>query len=109
MRILIWLALLTSGTRGQVINRAPHFIHGGDMSRLAVSEGTLPGVAVYTLQGEDPEGSKLHYSISGEYFTVNRDNGVVTLRKSLDREAQDIIEVIISITGIYEETFYILK
>ncbi|XP_057327404.1 cadherin-23 isoform X2 [Microplitis mediator] len=98
MRILIWILLLTSSVRGQVINRAPHFIHGGDMSRLAVSEGTLPGAAVYTLLGEDPEGSKLHYSISGEYFTVNRDNGVVTLRKSLDREAQDLIEVIISIT-----------
>lgn len=69
------------------------------MARLAVPEGTPPGVPVYTLEGEDPEGSKLHYSISGEYFTVNRDSGVVVLRKALDREAQDLIEVIISITG----------
>lgn len=68
------------------------------MARLAVSEGTPPDAPVYTLQGEDPEGSKLHYSISGEYFTVNRDSGVVVLRKALDREAQDLIEVIISIT-----------
>ncbi|XP_043475497.1 cadherin-23 [Leptopilina heterotoma] len=82
----------------QIINRAPHFIHGGDMARLSVSEGTLPGAPVYTLQGEDPEGSRLHYSISGEYFTVDRESGVVILRKPLDREAQDIIEVIISIT-----------
>lgn len=96
--LLLWILTLTP-TWGQVINRAPHFIHGGDMARLAVSEGTLPGAGVYTLQGEDPEQSKLHYSISGEYFTVNRDTGMVTLRKSLDREAQDLIEVIISITG----------
>ncbi|XP_076162482.1 cadherin 74A [Ptiloglossa arizonensis] len=83
---------------GQVINRAPHFVQGGDMARLAVPEGTPPDAPVYTLQGEDPEGSRLHYSISGEYFTVNRDSGVVVLRKALDRETQDLIEVIISIT-----------
>lgn len=99
-RILLLLACVWSHLSwGQVINRAPHFVQGGDMARLAVSEGTLPGVPVYTLQGEDPEGSRLHYSISGEYFTVNRDTGVVILRKILDRETQDLIEVIISITG----------
>ena len=83
----------------QFINRAPHFLQGGDMSRLAVSEGTVVGAPVYTLQAEDPEGSRLRYSISGEYFSVERDTGVVILRKQLDREAQDIIEVIVSITG----------
>lgn len=96
--LLLWIVGFSS-TWAQVINRAPHFVQSGDMARLAVSEGTLPGAAVYTLQGEDPEGSKLHYSISGEYFTVNRETGVVTLRKALDREVQDLIEVIISITG----------
>ncbi|KAF7997629.1 hypothetical protein HCN44_006200 [Aphidius gifuensis] len=96
---LLWIfSVITTTGWSQVINRAPHFIQGGDMARLAVSEGTQPGIAVYTLKGEDPEGSKLHYSISGEYFRVNRETGVVTLRKSLDRETQDLIEVIISIT-----------
>ncbi|KAJ8680655.1 hypothetical protein QAD02_016442 [Eretmocerus hayati] len=95
--LLVAHLCLYSGN-GQVVNRAPHFIHGGDMGRLAVSEGTPPGAPVYTLQAEDPEGSRLHYSISGEYFSVERDTGVVVLRKQLDREAQDIIEVIISIT-----------
>ncbi|XP_016921882.1 cadherin-23 isoform X3 [Apis cerana] len=99
MWTILLLALSTwSSSWGQVINRAPHFVQGGDMARLAVSEGTPPGAPVYTLKGEDPEGSKLHYSISGEYFTVNRDSGVVVLRKALDRESQDLIEVIISIT-----------
>lgn len=101
--ILLLLISTWSSSWSQVINRAPHFVQispfRGDMARLAVSEGTPPGASVYTLQGEDPEESKLHYSISGEYFTVNRETGVVTLRKALDREAQDLIEVIISITG----------
>ncbi|KAL0099048.1 hypothetical protein PUN28_020237 [Cardiocondyla obscurior] len=96
--IFLLLVSTWSLSWGQVINRAPHFIQGGDMARLAVSEGTLPGAPVYTLRGEDPEESKLHYSISGEYFTVNRETGVVILRKALDRETQDLIEVIISIT-----------
>lgn len=99
--LLLALSTWSSSSWGQVINRAPHFVQGGDMARLAVSEGTPPGAPVYTLKGEDPEGSKLHYSISGEYFTVNRDSGVVVLRKALDRESQDLIEVIISITGNY--------
>lgn len=96
------LLILIAGSglsRCQAINRAPHFIQGGDMARLAVSESTPPGAPVYTLQGEDPERSRLHYSISGEYFTVDRSTGVVVLRKPLDREVQDLIEVIISITG----------
>ncbi|XP_076643103.1 cadherin 74A [Halictus rubicundus] len=96
--ILLFTVFTWSSSWGQVINRAPHFVQGGDMARLAVSESTPPGAPVYTLQGEDPEDSRLHYSISGEYFTVNRDTGVVVLRKPLDRETQDLIEVIISIT-----------
>lgn len=102
MRLVVLLLVTTCALgRAQVINRAPHFIHHGDMARLAVPESTPPGSAVYTLRGEDPEGSKLHYSISGEYFTVNRETGLVVLRKALDRESQDLIEVIISITGNY--------
>lgn len=48
--------------------------------------------------GIDPEGGKLRYSISGPVFSVDRDTGVVRLRQELDREQQDIVEVIISIT-----------
>ena len=48
--------------------------------------------------GIDPEGSRLKYSISGPVFSVDRDTGVVRLRQELDRETQDSIEVIISIT-----------
>lgn len=56
--------------------------------------------------GEDPEGGALRYSISGPVFSVDRDSGVVRLRQKLDRETQDLVEVIISITGthIYNST-----
>lgn len=47
----------------------------------------------------DPDGSRIRYSISGPVFSVDRDTGVVRLRQELDREMQDTIEVIISITG----------
>ncbi|CAB0037958.1 unnamed protein product [Trichogramma brassicae] len=92
--LLLLLLLSSRGTilplaRAQVINRAPHFVFGGDMARLAVSESTPVGAP----------GSRLHYSISGDYFGVERETGVVLLRKPLDREVQDIIEVIVSITG----------
>lgn len=50
------------------------------------------------LSGIDPEGGVLRYSISGPVFSVDRETGVVRLRQELDREFQDTIEVIISIT-----------
>lgn len=34
-------------------------------------------------------------------FSVDRDTGVVHLRQELDREKQDTIEVIISMTGVW--------
>lgn len=49
--------------------------------------------------GIDPDGGAIRYSISGPVFSVDRDTGVVRLRQELDREKQDTIEVIISITG----------
>lgn len=94
------LLLLTS-TAGQlgVVNRAPQFLPNGDMSRFSIPEDTPPGSAVYKLSGSDPEGSKVIYSISGDHFTVNKDTGIVSTVKGFDREAQDLLTVVISITG----------
>lgn len=50
----------------------------------------------------DPENGQLRYSISGQYFSVDPSTGVVTLAKTLDREEQDSLEVVISITGKYK-------
>ncbi|XP_058065906.1 cadherin EGF LAG seven-pass G-type receptor 3 [Anopheles bellator] len=100
----VWLVALVALSVGpvartQIINRTPHFIPGsGDMSRFSLLENTPVGSVVYQLRGVDPEGSKLRFSISGPVFSVDRDSGVVRLRQSLDREQQDTVEVIISIT-----------
>ncbi|XP_055628070.1 protocadherin-like wing polarity protein stan [Toxorhynchites rutilus septentrionalis] len=93
------LLVLVQPVACQIINRTPHFIPGtGDMSRFSLSENTPVGSVVYQLRGVDPEGSKLRYSISGPVFSVDRETGVVRLRQSLDRELQDSVEVIISLT-----------
>lgn len=60
--------------------------------------------------GADPDGGHIRYSISGPVFSVDRDTGVVRLRQELDREKQDTIEVIISITGEFAwENPFILR
>ena len=84
-----------------LINRAPQFLSGGDMARFSLPEDTRVGTPVYRLRGQDPEGSNVHYSISGEQLTVDRNSGIVTLLRPLDRESVDLVEVIISITGLY--------
>jgi Cadherin domain len=88
-------------------NRAPHFVTGGDMARLSLPEDTVVGTPVYTLRGEDPDGAHVHYSISGQSFAVNRETGVVTLVRPLDREKQDRVEVIISLTGTWNNNILI--
>ncbi|KAF6205675.1 hypothetical protein GE061_019848, partial [Apolygus lucorum] len=80
------------------VNNAPQFIPGGDMAKFSLPEDTRVGTPVYRLQGVDPEGAPVHYSISGQHFEVDRTTGIVSLIKPLDRETNDIIEVIISIT-----------
>ncbi|XP_033608058.1 cadherin-87A, partial [Cryptotermes secundus] len=81
-----------------LINRAPYFLSGGDMARFSLPEDTKVGAPVYRLRGLDPEGSDVHYSISGEQLTVDRKSGIVSLLRPLDRETIDLMEVIISIT-----------
>ncbi len=87
------------GAEAAQLNRAPQFLPAGSMNRFSLPEDTPVGAPVYRLQGTDPEGSPVRFSISGEHFTVDKNSGVVSLRKALDREAQDLLEVIISITG----------
>lgn len=97
--IFFLLASLQAVCSQVTINRAPQFLPNGDMARFALREDTPPGSPVYKLQGADPEGSPLLYAISGEYFTVDKSSGVVTLTRELDRETNDFVTVVISITG----------
>ncbi|CAG5042613.1 unnamed protein product [Parnassius apollo] len=97
--IILLIVCLLQICTAQVINRAPHFVpQTGDMSQFSLSEDTPVGTPVYQLKGIDPENGQLRYSISGQYFGVDSLTGVVTLAKTLDREEQATLEVIISIT-----------
>nr|CAD7397956.1 unnamed protein product [Timema cristinae] len=102
--LILALCVYDKPCESQALNKAPQFLPGGDMARFSLPEDTQVGSIVYQLRGIDSESSNVHYSISGEQFTVDRSTGVVTLLRPLDREDTDLIEVIISITGklIYE-------
>ncbi|KAM9550864.1 cadherin-related family member 1 isoform 2-T3 [Guaruba guarouba] len=90
-------------------NYAPYFFDNGarstngNMALLSLSEDTPVGTHVYTLNGTDPEGDPVTYSLAYEagsrrYFSVDKNLGNVTLVEELDREKEDEIEVIVSIS-----------
>ena len=79
------------------LNRSPSFLPGGDMKGFTVNENTKVGTEVYQLKGTDPDGKKIFYYISGDTFSVNKDTGVVTLIRELDREKEASLDVIITI------------
>ncbi|XP_030344438.1 cadherin-related family member 1 isoform X2 [Strigops habroptila] len=90
-------------------NYAPYFFDNGarstngNMALLSLSEDTPVGTHVYTLNGTDPEGDPVTYSLAYEagsrrYFSVDKNLGNVMLIEELDREKEDEIEVIVSIS-----------
>ncbi|KAK3854952.1 hypothetical protein Pcinc_038614 [Petrolisthes cinctipes] len=68
------------------------------MNSFSLREDTGVGTAVYTLKGHDPEGTDVSFTVSGDYLSVNRESGVVTLVHTLDRETTPYIEAIITVT-----------
>ncbi|XP_067409027.1 cadherin-related family member 1 isoform X2 [Emydura macquarii macquarii] len=90
-------------------NYAPYFFDNGansangNMALLSLSEDTPVGTHVYTLNGTDPEGDPVTYGMTYEsgsrsYFAIDTNFGNVTLIEELDREKEDEIEVIVSIS-----------
>ncbi|XP_050815046.1 cadherin-related family member 1 isoform X1 [Gopherus flavomarginatus] len=90
-------------------NYAPYFFDNGasstngNMALLSLSEDTPLGTHVYTLNGTDPEGDPVTYGMTYEtgsrsYFAIDTNFGNVTLIEELDREKEDEIEVIVSIS-----------
>lgn len=67
------------------------------MSNLYINEDTPIGSSVYTLKGRDPDGGRLFYYLSGDTFSVDKDTGVVKLIRSLDREREPFLDVIITV------------
>ncbi|XP_034518685.1 cadherin-related family member 1 isoform X2 [Ailuropoda melanoleuca] len=90
-------------------NFAPHFFDNGvgstngNMALFSLPEDTPVGSHVYTLNGTDPEGDPVSYHISFDpsarsVFSVDPNFGNITLVEELDRERDDEIEAIISIS-----------
>ncbi|KAM3862985.1 cadherin-related family member 1a [Diretmus argenteus] len=88
---------------------APYFFDNGPYSRngnlalFSLSEDTAVGTHIYSLNGTDPEGQEVSYGLdfepgSKEYFWVDPKSGNITLVEKLDREKEDSIEVLVSIT-----------
>lgn len=100
-RLVILIVFLTVFGRSECLsnNRPPQFLPGGDMARFSISEDTPVGKSVYKLSAIDPEGSRVSYTVSGQYLNIDRSTGVVTLAKRLDRETLDSLEAVISVTG----------
>ncbi|KAG7257021.1 hypothetical protein CRUP_008443 [Coryphaenoides rupestris] len=64
---------------------------------------TSAGTHIYCLNGTDPEGHEVRYGLtfdpgSAQYFSVDPESGNITLVERLDREKQDSIHVLVSIT-----------
>ncbi len=78
-------------------NQPPYLEKGQDLAGFQIDEDTPVGSIVYTLKGTDPEGARVSYTISGDNFSVDRQTGVITLRAPLDREKEDLLEVVITI------------
>ncbi|KAM9727155.1 cadherin-related family member 1a isoform 1-T1 [Menidia menidia] len=88
---------------------APYFYdngpdsNNGNLALFSLSEDTPVGTQIYHLNGTDPEGQEVRYGLSfdpglKEYFRIDPKSGNITLVEKLDREKEDSIDVIISIT-----------
>ncbi|XP_039995672.1 cadherin-related family member 1 [Xiphias gladius] len=88
---------------------APYFYdngpysNNGNLALFSLSEDTPVGTQIYCLNGTDPEGHEVRYGLSfdpgsKEYFRVEPKSGNITLVEKLDREKQDSIDVLVSIT-----------
>uniref|UniRef100_A0A8B9K6V0 Cadherin-related family member 1 n=1 Tax=Astyanax mexicanus TaxID=7994 RepID=A0A8B9K6V0_ASTMX len=95
---------------------APYFYDNGpsstngNMALFSISEDTPVGTQVYTLNGTDPEGDGVRYGLtfekgSKEYFRVDPKSGRVTLISALDREVENEMSVLVSITDGRNKTF----
>uniref|UniRef100_A0A3Q0T1P2 Cadherin-related family member 1 n=1 Tax=Amphilophus citrinellus TaxID=61819 RepID=A0A3Q0T1P2_AMPCI len=93
----------------QLSDFAPYFYdngpysYNGNMALFSLSEDTAVGTQIYCLNGTDPEGQEVRYGLSfepgsKEYFRVDPKSGNITLVEKLDRENQDSIDVLVSIT-----------
>ncbi|XP_024913951.1 cadherin-related family member 1 isoform X4 [Cynoglossus semilaevis] len=90
-------------------DHAPYFYDNGpssmngNMALFSISEDIPVGTQIYILNGTDPEDDPVRYGLtfdkgSTEYFRVEPNSGNVTVIHELDREKDDEISVMVSIT-----------
>ncbi|CAH1176398.1 unnamed protein product [Phaedon cochleariae] len=91
--ILLAISFLLEGC---LANLPPLFTM--DMNNLVIPENTPVGTVIYTLQGNDPENSQVHYDLQGtDVLQVDQATGEVRIIKPLDYETNNTLNVIVSI------------
>ena len=79
------LCLLVYTVEG--LNLAPFFT--ADMNQHTLMENTPVGSVIYTLKGEDPEGSAVKFDLTGtDKLSVDPTTGEVRVEKPIDRESR---------------------
>ena len=69
------------------LNLAPFFT--ADMNQHTILENTPVGTVIYTLKGEDPEGSSVRFGLKGtDKLAVDPVTGEVRVEKDIDRESR---------------------
>jgi hypothetical protein len=85
LTILSILCLLVYTVEG--LNLAPFFT--ADMNQHTIMENTPVGSVIYTLKGEDPEGSAVKFGLTGtDKLSVDPTTGEVRVEKEIDRESR---------------------
>ncbi|XP_051897318.1 cadherin-related family member 1 [Pristis pectinata] len=97
-----YISLVQADYAPYFYDNAPNSTNG-NMAMLSIPEDTPKGSHLYTLNGTDLEGNSVTYDMTFEpgsknYFAVDPQTGNVTLIEELDREKEDEIEVLVSIS-----------
>ncbi|KAI5732951.1 hypothetical protein M8J76_005956 [Diaphorina citri] len=102
--LMVVISFISSSAYG---NSPPSFTTDVN-SPLVVEENTPPGTIVSTLEGVDPEGSKVKYGIYGtDRFSLDRDSGELRVAQPLDREVSTIVldtsTIVLTLEGVDPE------
>ena len=85
--VWVWLLLVLAAFKAaEALNLAPVFT--ANMNQHTLRENTPVGSIIYTLEGKDPEGSRVRYGLSGtDLFSADPVTGAVRIERAIDRES----------------------